>query len=332
MHDQDFARALSNTYSLLSRLVLEGITPDVEPFIEAIPSLSEALNSDARTPDDHAADHTRVFDLEVFPYESIFLGTDNLIGAESGDAVLSFYARAGYSPDDSAPSPDHLAIELDFLAWVCGAEAEAWEDSASAAAHRMRSIERAFLDEHLLRWLVPFSEAVRQQEQPFYRAVASLIVQTAAEHRAVLGDELLNPPAPFSLPTLPDLLEDETTGLKDIGRFLLTPAYSGVYLSRSDIERLARRRDLPRGFGPRDQMLNNLLHAAARFDALDALLADLLALLDRWDLAYAAWEESAPSLRPFLAPWRARLTTTRALLHEMLDRVQTISPEPGSKQ
>jgi hypothetical protein len=120
-----------------------------------------------------------------------------------------------------------------------------------------------------------------------------------------------------ALPPLPDLLADEKTGLRDIARFLVTPPFSGLYIGKREVSRLARALDLPRGFGDRQQMLVNLLRAAAQYDRLDALFTALTILLDKWQTAYRQLGTEFPGLAPTLSPWVARLAHTQALLAEM---------------
>lgn len=318
LQEQDLARALSHTYGLLSRLTLEGVSPPIRLFLDAIPPFAEALaECESSSSEDLAAEHYRILSMEIFPYESIFLESEQLIGGETAALVQALYDQAGYTPNDASLSGDHLGIELGFLAWITGEEALAWEAGAPGAAHQMRLFQSRFLEDHLLRWLIPCAEAIRRQDHAVFSRLATVTVETVIEHHALLSQSVIGPHSVWELPPLPDLLDDESTGLKDIGRFLLTPVYSGLYLSRRDIEELARSYDLPRGFGPRDQMLGNLFNSAVRYDSLDKLLGDLTEKVRGWDEVYAAWAESVPALRSFLAPWRDRLSSTQSMLGEM---------------
>jgi hypothetical protein len=94
---------------------------------------------------------------------------------------------------------------------------------------------------------------------------------------------------------------------------------SGFYLSRKTCEDLARDLNLPRGFGGRRQLVENLIRAAAQYEAGDRLLAALAALADGWAQMF---QSSAPSdLRAYVRPWQQRATATRQILQDMADQL-----------
>lgn len=308
----DLAAARSHAYDLCARLFLDGLGPDLLPYAQAIPALAQHVGEyDA---DEAAAAHQRLFRFNVFPHESIFLDAGNMLGGRVTDGVGAFYRQVGFQSDRSDTGLDHVGVELALLAFLSGAEADAAEDGETAHVQRVQALQRRFLDEHLLRWLPALVLAIRQQEQPLFAALADLTLTLALEHRPALGADLLTPPSPFSLPTLPALLDDDSTGLKEIAAYLLTPAYSGIYLSRDDIARLGRGRRLPRGFGERKQMLANLLRSAVEYEHLPDILADLSALVERWQLGGSAQMAGTATLAAIQPAWQQRLDATQALL------------------
>ena len=323
--------ALSHTYALFSRLYLQGPTPDLIPFIEVIPELASSLPlsvppSPRSTPPPSlpsflAADHYHLFGFNVFPYQSMFLGEENNLGGPVTENVLAFYHNVGFETANSTDqafsneSPDHIGLELKLMAFLCMGEADAREDGLDQLALRMQTLQTHFLDEHLLRWLVSFVQAVRGQNFPFYSALADLTLEIVLNHRIEMGEHLLS--VEFALPFVPALLENEKTDLKAIATFLLTPVYSGLYLSRDDIGRLARKLNLPRGFGDRQQMLTNLLRVAADYDLLAALLADIQSTLDGWRMAYQIYLEEDTPIGKIADVWLQRLGVTAQLLLKM---------------
>jgi hypothetical protein len=182
----------------------------------------------------------------------------------------------------------------------------------------MRSWQRRFLDGHLLRWLPAVAQAIRQQEQPFYVVLADLTLELALDHRADLGEDMLADLPRFELPATPMPLDQDTTGLKEIASFLLTPPYSGLYLGRDDIGRLGAQERLPRGFGERLNMLTNLLRSAAEYDSLPALLAQLQDLTGQWEAAYAGLPSSMAAIATV---WLERIAATRHLLNRLHDAI-----------
>ena len=148
------------------------------------------------------------------------------------------------------------------------------------------------------------------------------MLELASEHRSALAEDLMSAQSGFQLPTVPDVLADEKTGLKEIARYLLTPTYSGFYLSRDDLSRLASGLGIPRGFGSREQMLTNLLRAAADYEQLALLAERLGSFLDSWIGFYAELSGDERPLTPFAAPWLERLRLTQALLARVVARIK----------
>lgn len=307
----DLARARSYTYSLLSRLFLQGLTPDLAPAIAAIPELAatSAANVD---PDQTAADHQALLGFALFPYQSIFLDPSGLLGGEESVRVQQSYGQYGFTPATTGESPDHIGHELACLAFLCAAESDAWEDQRSHTAQRIQRLQFEFLQTHLLRWLPPFALALHRQQNPFYTALAELTLalvdsQLAAGHQVVAAP-------PFHLLSAPPLLEDRATTLQEIAQWLLCPPYSGLFLSRDDLGRLARRHQLPRGFGDRALLLTNLLRSAIKYDCFEALITDLHALIRAEEQAYERFADEMPASSPWLERWQTQTSATATLL------------------
>ncbi len=340
----DQAQARSHAYLLFSRFFREGMTEELAPYARALPGL-EAVKYPG--PDEAAAGHYRLFGYNVFPYESAFLQPEFHLGGEVAGRVAVFYQEVGYVAPGWNEPPDHVSRELGALAFLSGAEADAWEDGLWAEAGRMTALACRFLDGHVLHWLPGLELAIRQQdgalegEADFFSVLAGLAVELAFEHRRALGNgrgsdaEEEFPLAWSGTLASPDLsrgqpgglqetgalsLDDPRTGLKEIAAYLLAPARSGLYLSRDDISRLARDRGLPRGFGGRRQMLVNLLRTAADYGELGAVVGALSHLAGVWQAAYAARLEvtpGIPGLAPIAARWQVRLAETQALLDRL---------------
>jgi TorA maturation chaperone TorD len=322
------ALARHHTYILLSRLYLEGLTSELLPYVQALPSLAATL-PDSFEADEVAADYQNLFGFNIFPYESIFLDPSGLLGGAMTERVTNDYREAGFALHQ-AERADHIGNELAFLAFLSGAEADAWEDNLVGIALRMRQMARDFLQTHLLRWLPPLIIALQQQPNAFYARLADLTLEIVTTHLSVppsnLADmNLLSPssdnaaqiPQASFLPPAPALFTDEKTGLKDIASYLITPPMSGIYLSRDDIVQLGRQQRLPRGFGKRQQMLSNLLRVASQYDEWLTLLSSFQEQLEAWQAAYINYQVTYPHLGPFAEVWLARTTHTSDLLQQM---------------
>ncbi|MFT5459537.1 MAG: TorA maturation chaperone TorD [Myxococcota bacterium] len=308
MDPVDIARARHRLYGLLGQLLVDGPTDALADTVAALPALADAWpagDADARQ-----ATHHRVFGLEVFPYESVFVGADGVMGGDATGALRRDLQAAGFRGGRTDVEVDHVGLELAALSWLCAAEAEALEDDvdpAPARAHQARLLHR-----HVARWLPALSLAVHGLD-PWTQRVLALAEELVAAHCTALG-----PTPGWTLPPRPDdLLDDRRTGLARIARAWLVPAHSGWALSRQSIGRLAARAGVPSGFGPRWKMLEGVLAGAVDHDSADAALDALADELARWRDGYAR----AEALGLPIGPWRTRLAATEGELSRIRDAV-----------
>lgn len=110
----------------------------------------------------------------VPPYASIYLHPappeKPLLWGMEAVVLQSEYEAAGLR---IAPGgiriPDHLGVELQFMAYLCRREAEAWENGDTIQAQDWRSQQEKFTQRHLLNWLPLLSARLRQvNAHPFY--------------------------------------------------------------------------------------------------------------------------------------------------------------------
>lgn len=96
--------------------------------------------------------------------------------ASVSSVVAQTYAAAGLSlPVQRQVQPDFIARELDFMYHLCIGEANAWKERNRCAALRYQEFERAFLKDHLARWVPRFCDSMlRQTDHDFYRGIACL--------------------------------------------------------------------------------------------------------------------------------------------------------------
>lgn len=317
----ELAWARHHSYLLASRLFLDGLTTDLLPTLSQIAAFAAYLPSIFDV-DEAAATHYELFGLNIFPYEAVFLesstgGSAIQLGGPATQRVERHLQQANYPLPSGDVSPDHVGHELGLLAHLSAAEAGAWKAGRDEKARRIQLRQRDFLQAHLLRWLPALIQAINEHGQPFYIALSDLALQLVQDHALALP--LSETVAPFLQNNPAPSLQDEKTGLRRIARYLSTPSHSGIYLSRKAIGATARNLGLPRGFGGREQMLENLFRAAVQYDSLRPLLGTLDDNVLRWQDAYQ--QVFVADLQGYVQPWLARVTATHALLHEM----QTVS-------
>jgi TorA maturation chaperone TorD len=288
------AIARGRAYALLGDLFRHG--PRRLDHLRAVDALAPHLP--AACDDEALAEHFGVFGQEVPPYEGVFLHARALLGGPRTQAVRRAMAEGGFSPDTADTEPDHVGVELAFLAHLCGAEADAWRDGLEATAGRIQGLQRAFLRLHLLRWLPAVVVAIETAHGGLYAAAGRLTLALALDH---LGED----PLEEELAEVPDILSREKTGMRQIGDFLAVPLNTGAMLTPAAIRGIARAAGVPAGFGKRGMMLENLLQSAIR----SGRLPELLAAMD----AHLAAQAAELAALPGGGPWARRAEACRAV-------------------
>ncbi len=313
----DLAIARGRAYQLFSRLYLEGLTPDLHAQLQIIPDLYK--QAEPFDVDEAAAAHYTLTAAAVFPYESIFRDPSGLLGGPVTDELTALYSAAGFQVLSDS---DHIGHELAYLAHLSHAQAGALSAADESAAVLWQNRQQAFLAAHLLPWMPPFLVAVEQGADRFYTRLAQLTLELLAEHVNLTGA------AAQALPASPPFAAAETS-LKEIARYLTTPPYSGIFLSREAIAALARRHKLPRGFGDRAQMLTNLLRTAGQYDLALSVFADLEAVINAWQSRYAELPARYPGSSAWVRPWHDRTAQTAAALQSVAAEMKTVAEASG---
>ena len=125
-------------------------------------------------------DYTRLFlgpmHIIAKPYGSVWLERDQALMGDSTMAVQNLYREGGFDMDaEFHELPDHIAAELEFLYLLIYRENEAHRDGKHEVLQAKTALRKRFLDEHLGRWVGPFTAAVRDGAQSgFYRELAAL--------------------------------------------------------------------------------------------------------------------------------------------------------------
>jgi putative dimethyl sulfoxide reductase chaperone len=216
---------------------------------------------------DLAGLHSWLFDFNVYPYASVYLDPSGMLNAPWSDFVAGVHRALGLELSASAnlAAADHLSAELEAVAILLEREAEG---TRAVAMERARHGQRTLLLEQLLPWLPIFSQALaRANDGGFYGRLGELTLALALEHAVELvtaGDKA--PTFAFAeaegeLPS-PSVSKKGAGAARSALQALITPARSGLFLSREDIKKLARSLGLPVRFAERAFMLESLIEAA----------------------------------------------------------------------
>src|SRR5215217_8141929 len=133
-----------------------------------------------------AEEYTELFVFELYPYASVYVGREGMLGGEARDRVGGFWRALGQVPPAEA---DHLAVMLALYARL----GELGEGEGSEAGRAgWRGARRAFLWEHLLSWLPVYLGKLAEIAQPFYQRWGEVLMKALlAEIEAVGTQELL---------------------------------------------------------------------------------------------------------------------------------------------
>lgn len=175
-------------------------------------------------------EHTELFLFQLYPYASVHLGPEGMLGGEGRDRVAGFWRALELVPP---PEPDHLAALLGLYATLKegGEGASSVEGRAGADAAR-----RALLHEHVASWVFAWLGRVTDVAPAPYRAWAEILEEVLlAEVREDAGPGRL----PIHLREAPPL-SDPRDGEGDFLAELLAPVRSGMILTRADLVRAGR--------------------------------------------------------------------------------------------
>jgi TorA maturation chaperone TorD len=131
------------------------------------------------------AEYDRVFGLvlsrECPPYETEYdSSSEPFYRAQQLADIAGFYRAFGLQTALAAPErPDHLALELEFMAFLLWKERMAWtaaDDQSAEKARVCASAQRSFLRDHLAWWVPSFATGLcRKAEKGFYLIVGQAL-------------------------------------------------------------------------------------------------------------------------------------------------------------
>jgi len=244
-------------------------------------------------------EHTDVLVFQAYPYASVYLGAEGMLGGEARDRIAGFWRALGGEPP---AEPDHLSVLLAGVA--------ALAEAAPGAA-----VCGALFWEHVASWMPPYLATLRRIGAPFHVAWAELAWVVLAELAGELGPPARLPLALRAAPALPGAPAD----LDALLATLLAPARTGFVLVRDDLERAAAEL----GLG---------LRAGERRFALRALLGQDAPAVLGWLAAEARSQAAAlPALPPITAWWAARAGVGATWLSELAALARPGEPAPDPR-
>ena len=266
--------------------LLRGLAVMAEPPTPEQHRLSRTLGL-GRTP--APTDYSDVFLFQLYPYASVHLGPEGMMGGEAAARVAGAWRAVGYDPP---AEPDHLAALLGLYAGLVAREG----DASGADARLLRNSRFALLHEHLAPWVFPFLERVRDLTSGPYAVWAELlgdvlrreVEEGAGDARDRAGGHTGSSDAlPVHLVEAPGLPDPRQDGAAAFVPALLAPVRSGIIVTRSDLARMAVDLDLGLRAGERRYALEHLFAQDAS-PVLEALATEADRQAARHD-ARSAW-------------------------------------------
>lgn len=126
-------------------------------------------------------DYTRLFigpyELPAPPWESAYLNKERLLFQEQTLQVRQVYLKYGFLPGHfRQEADDHLGLELDFMYQLSSQSLEALKIKKFTLLEEALHDQKAFLQDHLLRWVPAFSlNVIENAKLGFYQGMAKIL-------------------------------------------------------------------------------------------------------------------------------------------------------------
>ncbi len=146
---------------------------------------------------DLAVDYAKIFlgagvaGSRTYPYESVYMSHDGLVMQDARDQVLILYRQEGLgrTGGDLNEPEDHIALELEFMVYLCQKTTQALRDGSNGGALAYMRKQRDFLQEHLVRWVPAFcSDVQRLAREDLYKAVAKITIGYLSMEQHLIGE------------------------------------------------------------------------------------------------------------------------------------------------
>lgn len=325
-NQEDIAEARSGTYRFFAHLF--AAEPDGR-WLEFLGKNSDYL-ANLNLPPKEAeneflellqVEYANIFLLNLYPYESVFVGAEPMLNTGETEAVQQFYHRYNFSVGGVRGKiknlpPDHLSAELRFLGFLAKYEAQARRENQPRKAELLGRSAYTFLQKHLLCWLPVMSlnvaRVTRHDFYPNLTAQALSFVLFDYQHLQELYRD--NEPVSLNLANEPNFAYES---LPDVVNFLITPSRSGFLLTKIEIGRLAKQLQLPPGGENRFQMLWALFEQAARYEVLPVLLSALADIATEYMQALENLAKEFPFALTILNLAHTKIKRTLSLLQQM---------------
>lgn len=126
-------------------------------------------------------DYTRLFigpyKLPAPPWESAYLNKERLLFQKETLEVREAYLKYSFLPVEYGhEADDHIGLELDFMYRLNELALSKLEKNETEEFQQLLIDQKSFLENHLLKWIFSFSQAViKNANTEFYQGMANLL-------------------------------------------------------------------------------------------------------------------------------------------------------------
>jgi anaerobic sulfite reductase subunit A len=180
--DLDLLKKLTSEKSAMSQIEasLEFDDPDLKKGFEMFGAYLRKARG--RNPDEVkkelAIEYTSLFlgfmNKPLHPSESAYMSETRTTYGEARDRVMQAYWKAGLDKVKQFREPDdHVAIELQYMEYLCRITAESLEKNNVEQAKKYLEDQRSFINDHLSKWVPRFAtDILESSKTDFYKGVA----------------------------------------------------------------------------------------------------------------------------------------------------------------
>lgn len=148
--------------------LLAGEIGQGHPFSASLESLLKQLTEtdlkDSRT---IINEYNRLFLIrpKAPPHETVYTNPEGQLRGMLTVQLEERYLEAGLviSPELNE-LPDHISVELEFMAFLCMKEADARLANEDSVANHFRALQESFMRQHLVRWFPKFAQRIKESE------------------------------------------------------------------------------------------------------------------------------------------------------------------------
>jgi DMSO reductase family type II enzyme chaperone len=163
-------------------------------MVEALPFAADfkGIPSPSLPQEELESEYINSFDIGFGPsipcplYESAY--REDTSSRDITEELLRFYEHFDVQLSDKEKDyPDHLVVELEFMAFLAKKEADGAQRGNDPSPYRLAQMD--FLERHLEKWVCKLDERIqRGVKEPFYQAASSFLRELMSTHLSHLRE------------------------------------------------------------------------------------------------------------------------------------------------